>query len=314
MEDINHLVKDLIQAQLKQWELVLVNYAALEKVQTRSLFVNGYPVVLQFNPERIRSSAAKVDAKSLRERPCFLCPANLPAEQTWVPFGSEYRIMVNPYPIFPEHLTIPVLAHTEQRILPRMGDMLELAHQLPDFVIFYNGPKCGASAPDHMHFQAGCKGVLPIETDWKKAHKEEFVILRRGTLSVLRDYRQPLFVIESEDSRDVVGLFHYLYSLLEIKPGEKEPMMNILAWQEEERWITCVFPRRELRPSCYYAAGNKNIVVSPATVEMGGLFAVPLEKDYLKITSADIQTILQEVCLPEEEIDRLILRVKTPLS
>jgi hypothetical protein len=164
---MNQTIHHLLTGQLASWETARNNYAALSGVRVKELNVNGILYKVQFNPARIVSSGAKVDAKSILERKCFLCPANLPPVQKGIPFGGHYNILVNPFPIFPRHLTVPELAHTPQRIATRFTDMLELAEALTDYTIFYNGPKCGASAPDHAHFQAGNKGFMPIEKDWR---------------------------------------------------------------------------------------------------------------------------------------------------
>lgn len=164
---MNQTIHNLLTEQLASWETARNNYAALSGVRVKELNVNGIPYKVQFNPARIVSSGARVDAKSIQERKCFLCPANLPPVQKGIPFSGHYNILVNPFPIFPRHLTIPELAHTPQRIASRFTDMLELAGALTEYTIFYNGPKCGASAPDHAHFQAGNKGFMPIEKDWR---------------------------------------------------------------------------------------------------------------------------------------------------
>lgn len=308
---INDQALQLIRDHRNFWEVARINYAALEKVQTRKLEVNGYPVALQFNPERIRSSSAKVDKESVQARACFLCQAHRPALQEWIDFEEEYQIIVNPYPIFRKHLTIPIRVHQEQRIQARYRDLLLLTEALTGFVVFYNGPKCGASAPDHMHFQAGNKGFLPVEKNWIQARKETVASLGQAVMYVLRDFLQPMFVLISENKEEAVSLFNRLYASMEINPDEYEPRMNILAWYEEGKWITCVYPRKKWHPSCYYAAGEANILISPATVEMAGMFVTPLEKDFLKITPGDIQAMLSEVCLSEEEINRLIRKFKS---
>ena len=146
-------IEKLFSDQLSSWELAKNNYTALSQVKVKELDVNGTHYKVQFNPARIVSSAAKVDTKSIQERKCFLCPANLPAVQRGLPFKENYQILVNPFPIFPKHLTVPALEHVDQRIKNRFGDMLDLATYAQDYVVFYNGPKCGASAPDHVHFQ-----------------------------------------------------------------------------------------------------------------------------------------------------------------
>ncbi len=308
--NITQQVRELISYHCRNWELARTNYAALDRVQSRKLMVNGYEVELQFNPERIRSSAAKIDKASLAARPCFLCEANRPGNQQWIDFGDEYQIIVNPYPIFPEHLTIPVRAHQDQCIRGRYTDMLALAEALDEFIVFYNGPKCGASAPDHMHFQAGSKGFLPLEVNWSLAFREEVKVKGQAVLYALRDFLQPVFMIISGKMEDAVFLFDYLYGLMDCKPGEYEPMMNLLSWKEDGKWITCIYPRKNLHPSCYYAEGDANILISPATVEMAGLFVTPLEKDFRKVTADDLQQILRETCLPEEEMDLLISKSK----
>jgi len=298
-------VHKLIEEQLAEWGLAAANYKALTQVKTKTFEVGGCTYNVQFNPARITSSAAKVDSKSIQQRKCFLCPANLPSEQKGVPFKEDYNILVNPFPIFPRHLTIPDMRHIDQRILTRMGDMLDLAEALDDFIIFYNGPKCGASAPDHMHFQAGNKGFLPIEEEWKYKKAGKVVDYKKAALSFLDDAPRATLVIESENKNDAVALFKTVYHSMELKPGDDEPMMNVLAWYEETKWIVCIFPRELHRPSCYYAEGDQNILISPASVDMGGVFITPLEKDFDKITAKDIHGILSEVCISPENFHRL---------
>ena len=271
---IKEKIQQLIEEQLNNWQLAADNYKALAQVKTKSLEVNGRLYKVQFNPTRIISSAAKVDAQSIRERKCFLCSNNRPAEQQGIVFENRYLLLINPYPIFPQHLTIPALEHTPQFISGRFEDMLNLAKELDNYVLFYNGPKCGASAPDHFHFQAGSKGFLPIQTDGKS----------RGEIR-----------IESNDKQEVLSQFQEVYQSIELKPNDDEPMMNLLAWYNEEKWTVCVFPRKKHRPACYSANGEDNILISPASVDMGGVFITPLEKDFHKITAEDIAYILDEV-------------------
>lgn len=292
-------VQSLLNRQLEAWTLAKDNYAALKQVKTKSVHFGQFEVKVQFNPARILSSSAKVDSKSIQERKCFLCEENLPDVQEGIPFGDNYRILVNPFPIFPKHLTIPTHSHVDQKILCRFGDMLDLAYNLDDFIVFYNGPKCGASAPDHAHFQAGNKGFLPIENEWDKLkNKVEFVI-NSAKLFILNSYLRGTFVIESTSKEDAVELFERIYSLLKVKEGEVEPMLNVLTWFESEKWIVCVFPRTQHRPSCYEEQGDKNILISPASVDMGGVFITPLEKDFEKMSARSVSNILQEVCYNE---------------
>lgn len=307
-------VDKLFEEQLAEWELAGNNYKALGQVKTKTFEVGGCTYNVQFNPARITSSAAKVDPKSIQERKCFLCPANLPPVQKGLPFKENYNILVNPFPIFPRHLTIPDLKHTDQRILSRIGDMLDLAKELDDYTIFYNGPKCGASAPDHIHFQAGNKGFLPIEKEWKYKKAGKVVDYKKATLWFLDDAPRATLVIESEDKSDAANLFITIHNSMELKPGDDEPMMNVLAWYEESKWVVCVFPRELHRPSCYSAEGDGNILISPASVDMGGVFITPLEKDFDKITAKEISTILSEVCISPEKFHRLRQQVKEQIA
>lgn len=297
----------LLEEQLKSWELARNSYRALGQVKTRELDFDIFKIKIQFNPARIVSSAAKVDAESLKERNCFLCPAHLPNEQKGLPFGDDYQVLVNPFPIFPEHLTIPTLSHEPQNILPRFGDMLDLAKALDKFVIFYNGPRCGASAPDHAHFQAGNKGFLPIEKEWKTTERDLVWMKEETSVYALKNYLRNVLVIESRNKKDIVMLFEKIYGMLDLEEGE--PMMNLLVWCEGGWWVTCIFPRVKHRPQCYFAEGNKNLLLSPASVDMGGVFITPLAKDFDKVTKEDARTIFQEISISDTEMDKLVERL-----
>ena len=300
------MVKRFFPEQLAEWPLAKQNYEALNKVRVKELDLGGTSVRIQFNPERMRSSAAKIDTKSIQERKCFLCPAHLPAEQRGIPFGKDYQILVNPFPIFPMHLTVPVLDHFDQLIYDRFGDMLDLAEELSDFVVFYNGPKCGASAPDHMHFQAGNKGFLPLERDVLTA-KRKIIIEDVDLLCyVLPDYHRNVIVIESVKKEEVVNLFNRIYKTLDIKDGEKEPMLNIVTWYEKSKWVSCIFPREVHRPKCYFAEGEGNILLSPASVDLSGVCVLPLEKDFEKINAEDINTVFQEICISDVKLKEIL--------
>ena len=307
---MNQTIHNLLTEQLVSWETARNNYAALSGVQVKELNVNGILYKVQFNPARIVSSGAKVDAKSIKERKCFLCPANLPAEQKGIPFEGHYNILVNPFPIFPRHLTIPETAHVNQRISPRFGDMLDLAQQLTDYTIFYNGPKCGASAPDHAHFQAGNKGFMPIEQSWRELVAGTVADYGQATLWHLNDTPRTTLVIESADRKTAIKLFDIVYHSLDIQPGEDEPMMNVLGMYETGKWIVFIFPRAKHRPACYTAEGDANLLSSPASVDLGGVFITPVEKDFIKITAEDIAQILGEVCLSPTDFQKVRQRIK----
>lgn len=307
MNELRERVEDLLDNQIRNWELVRTNTYALASLKPRYLYIKDFPVILQFNPERIRSSAAKTDTASLQARPCFFC--HRPEEQYGIDYNDAFDILVNPYPISSGHLTIPLKWHEDQQILPYYEDMLWLAHDLQDYAVFYNGPKCGASAPDHMHFQAMELGNLPIEMNYKKASKGIVWEGRNTVLYVLYDFMASAFLLISSDLREADYAFKQLYAQLEIKEGDSEPMMNVVTWKDEDNWISCIFPRKELRPSCFYAEGDANILISPATVEMAGLFITPLEKDFDKVTSEDLETILREVSISEEEKNEIVRKM-----
>lgn len=312
-------IENLLAEQLQVWESARNNYVALGQVKTKELNVKESEYKVQFNPARIVSSGAKVDAKSIQERKCFLCAENRPSVQEGLSFTPNnkternYTILINPFPIFPKHFTIPDNEHVPQRILNRFEDMLDLAKYMDEYVVFYNGPKCGASAPDHVHFQAGNKGFLPIEKTWDKHIKATLIQEDDAKLHVI-NYGFSAFVLEAGSVDKGTELFNRLYEVLPQPQDDEdenpEPMMNILAWYENEQWISIIIPRAKHRPDCYFAEGDKNILISPASVDLGGVFITPLEKDFNKITEHDVAAILSEVCLDEKELqavaDKLI--------
>lgn len=303
-------IKALFTDQLENWPQAKANYEALKNIKSKDFDFGKYSIRVQFNPARIQSSAAKVDAKSIQERKCFLCPANLPSEQKGIPFGSAYQVLVNPFPIFPEHFTIPTYQHTDQLILDRFGDMLDLAREIDDNTIFYNGPKCGASAPDHAHFQAGVKGFLPIEKDINRISKEIIYSKEGITVYAITEYLRNFFLLQASDKDLAFSFFKQLYTMLDMKDDDKEPMMNIVAWYEQNEWYIAVFPRAKHRPDCFYAEGDDNLLISPASVDLGGVFITPLEKDFLKITEKDIETILKEICIDDTKMQSIIQEIK----
>ncbi len=265
-------LQQFLEEQLVVWEKARNNYNALKQAKTKELNVNGAKFYVQFNSARIVSSSAKVDAKSIQNRACFLCKEDRPKEQVGlkVPLGGFrgqerlYSIMVNPFPIFPKHFTISDVEHKPQLVLSRFGDMLDLAEYMEDYVIFYNGPKCGASAPDHVHFQAGNKGFLPIEKEWKK-HIEATIIDNENIKLHKINYGYSLFLFETKEKKQGVELFEKIYNALPLIDGETEPMMNIVIWVESPPlggFRGAIIPRAKHRPKCHFAEGDKNILGS----------------------------------------------------
>ena len=295
MNKLNNEIQSLFHEQVSNWELAFVNYEGLKSIRTKSFSFGDFDIKVQFNPARIISSGAKVDAKTIAARKCFLCIENRPEEQQGIDAG-EYTILVNPYPIFPQHFTIPRKEHSDQLIKPYFKDMLELAEAMDDFIVFYNGPKCGASAPDHMHFQAGTKDFLPLLNDYKRLKPTCSELLEEGVnyqLFQLKKYLRNVYCIESDTILSAQNIFDNLY--IKWQNGKtEEPMMNIVCSYEDGIWYTFIFPRSAFRPWQYTAEGERQLLVSPATVEMSGIFIIPIECHFEKITGEDIMSILEQ--------------------
>ncbi len=333
-------VEHLFEEQLKIWPLASTNFGALESVQTKSLSPR---IVVQFNPQRLVSSTANTDAQTINGRQCFFCRQGRPKEQKWINFKgitTDYLVQVNPYPIFKRHLVILSKSHSRQELdSSRMADMLHFAKILKDYVVFYNGPDSGASVPDHFHFQAGNKGVMPIEGNYEYFGKKSlFKRGKEGSENYLRiykltDYPPGAFVIDAASSKLTIAAIGRIYSLLSSLTGRGngrfepddivsseskmfeegglwEPRMNILCWWMDGFWRTAFFARGELRPRCYYREGEDNMLISPACVEMGGLFIAPLERDFMKITEPDAEQILKDVSISEKLEETLIRKMR----
>lgn len=297
MIDVNQ-VNDLFEAQLSVWEQARDNYTALRSVKVKTVTMpDGSEFKVQFNPARIVSSGAKVDAATLKARPCFLCQTNRPAVQEGIAW-RKYTILINPFPIFPRHLTIPDVCHTPQRIAGRISDMLDLAGTLSGYTIFYNGPRCGASAPDHMHFQAGNSDFLPITSS--VPHEQGIRIVGNPNMIVFTD----------SDAAKIARAFSRLYDMLPIPDGEEEPMMNLLCWCESDKYHLAVIPRHRHRPSFYGTEGDGCMLLSPASVDMGRAFITPREQDFLRLDAGLISTVLDELCFSSSEIKHIVKQLE----
>lgn len=297
-----------IESQLTEWELASVNYRDLGNVKTKTLKFDGFEVIVQFNPKRIVSSAAKVDARSIEARPCFLCSQNRPSQQRGLKFGNDYIILVNPFPIFPKHLTIPQEKHTPQLIQNHFEDMLDLAAELTDFVVFYNGPKCGASAPDHFHFQAGSKSFMTIEKDFHNLALRQLVKVKDQVKIYKWDhYLRNAISFQSPYKKNLSIFFDRFYKAFDrLQANGEEPMLNVLAYLDNGEWLVHLFPRKLHRPTQYFEQGEKQLLLSPASVDMGGVFITPREEDFLKIKEGDVADMLTQVCLDETKVDSLL--------
>jgi ATP adenylyltransferase/5',5'''-P-1,P-4-tetraphosphate phosphorylase II len=308
VDTLNKQAFALVKQQRAVWEMAGSNYAALGEVQTRTFDFGHFRIVAQHNPGRMRSSAAKTDAQSIKSRPCFLCLQNLPEEQKGLPFGNDYLVLANPFPIFPYHLTIPHYSHVPQKIEGFFGDMLDLSRQLAGMVVFYNGPECGASAPDHFHFQAGSRGLLPIETEIELLENQYAQpILTSGSINIfaVEQYLRRFVSIVSSSKDEIVKIFQLLYALLPAE-DDKEPMLNVLTFYDNQSWHIILFPRGKQRPSHFFQTRERQIIVGPAAVELGGILVLPRAVDFESVTHQTISEIYNEVTLPADVFNQWI--------
>lgn len=287
----------LFEDQIVSWPLLGTNWEKLSGVKLKGFDYDGFSIHVQCNPKRIVSSAAKVDKVSIEKRACFLCEENRPPEEKNVWFGEEYEILCNPFPIFREHFTIAKAEHIPQVIESEFGAFLELSRALPDLALFYNAPNCGASAPDHMHFQAGNRDFMPIEKELGTLiQKFGERLLEKGEtrMTAVDDGLRRFYVLESnsKDALEDLGALAFRF-IRDLGQGE-EPMINMLSYYHEG-WQVLLFPRHKHRPWQYFEEGERNILLSPASVDMGGCLITPLEKDFEKITREDIEDIFSQI-------------------
>lgn len=328
-------VDKLFKEQVHSWEAVKENYQLLEQSRKEMKVIeqhgsNYYMLVHAYhNPKRIISTNAQTDISSINARPCFLCRENRPQEQTFIDY-KHYQILVNPYPIFKQHLTIAESNHTPQSIAERFTDMIELADSMREYFIMYNGPECGASAPDHAHFQAAGKAEDFAAATWYDWHEREVYASDTKEIGYVDDPVSAIY-IQTKNKKEMLQTFKLIYDILAFDSNGKEPMMNLLAWYGLEkpkdfyrnyneelsnvhlRYSCIIFLRSKHRPDCYYAKGDEQILVSPAIAEMSGLFPVARKEDLSKLTPEKIHDICREVSMPKTELKVLIKRIEAAL-
>lgn len=301
----------LFEQQIKTWPLASENYQALNSVQIKHFDFDGYTIDAQFNPGRIISSSAKVDSKSIQSRPCFLCTQNLPPEQKAVKLVNDYVLLVNPFPIFTKHFTIPSLHHIPQSILPEINNMLLISELLgKDYTVFYNGPRCGASAPDHLHFQAGNFGFMRIDNEYEiiiKKNSQTINTNKELTTRAIFGYHRNFMAIEASNRELLIAEFHRIYNAL--SGDEHEPMLNIICTFNES-WRLLIFPRGKHRPTYFFEEGEKKILISPAAVDLGGVTIFPREEDFKIISKELLIAIFEQVTFSDAEFEKLIERIK----
>lgn len=308
MEDSS--ISRFFNRQLEVWTDARHRFRDLKHVETRQF---SDQLKLQWNPARIVSTGAKIDKKTLGERPCFLCDKNRPKEQMSKQIDEKFHLLVNPFPILPVHFTIPARKHQPQLIYKNYGEMHRFISLHSDLMVFYNGPKCGASAPDHLHFQAGTNGILPLQTNWQRLSRNLTDIISLNDeekISVVRDFIVPTFVIISKSAESDEALFRRLYKAMPQRGDETEPMMNIISWRKGEEFISVVIPREKHRPEAYFAEGDAQFVVSPGALDMSGLIITPREEDFRKLTEEKALSLLQECGVSEEKMNAIIAKLK----
>ncbi len=287
--------------------MVRQNYAGLDRMESRSFSFGEFQVIAQHNPERIRSSAAKTDKESIRRRACFLCGHNRPKEQQGIGFDQKYTILINPFPIFPGHLTIPLNEHLPQEIRPYFPDMLELCRQLPGFTFFYNGPRCGASAPDHFHFQAGTGNVMPTDRELERmTSRHGELLFQDGKIAIHavgQVYLRKYISLQSASACEMVRRFGQILEILEERGQEGEPMINILSACRNGCWNVVIFPRDRQRPLQFFEEGDRQIMMSPASAELGGLAVLPRKEDFEKLTKADLTDIYNQITINDTDFE-----------
>jgi len=292
-----HEIEDLFRRQVSAWPLLAKGIDGLARASTRRIRIDWYDVFVRHIPHRVASTTAPVDRESLAQRPCFLCAENLPIEEEGVPFDQDFTIYCNPFPIVERHLTIAHREHGPQRIAGQFETMLDLAASLPGYFIIYNGPECGASAPDHMHFQAGSRGLFPIEKDTAG--------LNDVTVPI---YSRNVFMLRGRDRSALIDRMDRAIELLAETTGRQpEPMVNLAVFQENEEWITYLFPRGKHRPEVFYTG---ELTVSPASIDLCGIFVVPLAQDFEKISGDAIAAIFREVTLPNDQFREVAAKLE----
>ena len=312
----NQILHEFTELQKATWPLAAANFRGLEKVEEKSFQFDGFEVRVQFNPERMKSSVANVDKKSIAARKCFLCVENRPAEQDAIAFGEHLLILVNPFPIFKNHFTISSISHVDQRFMPGVRDLLELAKEMEHFTVFYNGPECGASAPDHLHFQAGESDFMPVTLDFKKLKLSACKLYSGEVTNVwaIDNYLRKMISVESgsiEEALRVIKIYYRHFAAMQ--PEKAEPMMNALCSFAEGIWTIHLFPRKAHRPWQFFAEGEKQILISPGSVDFGGVFITPRREDFDKITKSDIVGILDQVCVTKDMFFELTTKIMEDL-
>jgi hypothetical protein len=293
-------IEELFRRQVCGWPQLAKGVEGLARAKTRPVRIDWFEVFVRHIPHRIGSTTAPVDRDAVANRLCFLCAPNLPPQEEGLQFDEEFTIYCNPFPIVERHLTIAHNQHGVQQIANRFGDMLDLAAAMPAYFIIYNGPECGASAPDHMHFQAGSRGLFPIATDT--------VTLQGITVP---NYARNVLLFRGRDRSALIDRIELAIALLVETTGKRaEPLVNIAVFHERGEWVTYLFPRAKHRPEVFHTG---ELTVSPASIDLCGIFVVPLARDFERISGDTIAAIFREITLPEDQFQEVAKRLESEL-
>lgn len=310
MKGNKHNIRAFFAHQLDTWDEIRQRYEALKHVGLKQL---GHRQ-LQYNPARMVSTGAQIDRQTIAQRACFLCEKNRPEEQLTIDLGDDFELMVNPFPVLPIHFTIVRKTHVPQTILENYTEIHRLLELFPELFVFYNGPMSGASAPDHMHFQAGIGQELPLMTVLRKLEKEQQVLIKQengSSLSMFNSASFKAFVIKSKAQETEMTLFKQLYAAMPVREGEKEPRMNIVAWRDGSEDVIVVLPRDNHRPACYFEEGDRRMVISPGALDMAGLIITPREEDFNRMSEDKLISILKEVSIKEKDMENIKEKLTT---
>lgn len=308
----------LIRQQRATWPLLEEGYSSLERIESKRIAVAESEVIAQHNPKRIRSTNAAVDSASVGKRPCFLCSENLPVEEKGIAYGGDLVILCNPYPILDKHLSIVHRNHIRQQIAGNIETLLSLAADLsPDYFVLYNGPQCGASAPDHLHFQACSRKLLPIEQELIETDPAEETDcnvceeMRRDSfeLFALEGCGRSVVVFRGNDSEEIAQWFYRTLESMPRAADAIEPMLNIICAYDKGAYTIYMFPRARHRPARFFAQGDERMLISPGAIDMAGVVVVPEHDHFLKLDGKLMEAIYSEVSCSEEIINRMLERV-----
>jgi hypothetical protein len=291
-------IEELFRRQIATWPRLARGVEGLARAETRPVRIDWFEVFVRHIPHRVISTTAAVDRDSVAKRPCFLCSANLDPEEEGIPFGSDFMIYFNPFPIVDRHLTIVHREHQPQRIANQVGNMLDGAQALPGYFVIYNGPESGASAPDHMHFQAGSRALLPIERETAGL-----------TAITVPDYARTVLLFRGTERPALIHRIDQAIELLGEATGKRpEPLINIAAFYKKKQWTVYVFPREKHRPEVFHTG---ELTVSPASIDLCGIFVVPLAKDFERITGDTIAAIFREVSLSQDKVQEIAVKLES---